>query len=87
MPTTITAQNGAVITQQTKIPVLGCTAVKANKAKKLTRAQKLKAALKACRKEFRHSKQKRGSCEAKAHKRFGVKKKGARKSSGRGAGR
>ena len=27
MPTTITAQNGAVITQQTKIPVLGCGAV------------------------------------------------------------
>ena len=57
MPTTITAQNGAVITQQTKIPVLGCGAVA---GVKFTRSQKLAKALKKCRREFRHSKKRRG---------------------------
>ena len=73
MPTTITAQNGAVITQQTKIPVLGCGAVA---GVKFTRSQKLAKALKKCRREFRHSKQRRGSCEAKARKRYGGQEEG-----------
>ena len=51
MPTTITAQNGAVITQQTKIPVLGCKAVLGSKQ---SRASKLAKALKQCRKQFKH---------------------------------
>jgi predicted hydrolase (HD superfamily) len=38
MPTTITAQNGAVIHQNTKIAVTGCAAVK-SKAKKKTKAR------------------------------------------------
>jgi hypothetical protein len=72
IPTTITGQNGAVIQQQTKVPVEGCGAVKANKAKKLTRAQKLKKALKACKKK--KVKSKREACEKQARKRFGPKK-------------
>jgi hypothetical protein len=71
MPTTITGQNGAVITKTTKIAVTGCP-----KMKSLTRAQKLAVALKACRKD--KSKAKRASCEKQARKKYGpsVKKKG-----------
>ena len=80
MPTTLTGQNGAVITQETKITVEGCGAVRAVHAKKLTRAQKLSRAMKACRKRFKHSKPKRQKCERKARKQFGpVKKKHAAK--------
>ena len=76
MPTLITAQNGAQINTTTKIAVTGCSAVKANKAKKLTRAQKLQKALKACRKRFKAKrlKAKRVSCEAQAKKRYGARK-------------
>jgi hypothetical protein len=42
-------------------------------AKKLTRAQKLKAALRACHKK--HDKAKRKVCERAAHKKYGAKKK------------
>ena len=41
MPTTLTAQNGAVIEQQHEDRTEGCGAVKSARAKKLTRAQKL----------------------------------------------
>ncbi len=81
MPTVITAQNGVIINQATKIAVTGCGAVKSNKAKKLTRAQKLSKALKACRKRFKHAQAKKAKCEAQARKRFGAKK--AHKGSGR----
>jgi hypothetical protein len=73
MPTIITAQNGKQITQSTKIGVTGCKA-----SKPLTRTQKLKAALKQCRKDKR--KKKRASCEAQAKKRYGPVKRNARKS-------
>ena len=71
MPTTITGQNGVVIEQQTKIPVLGCAAVKA-----FSRSELLAKALKKCRKQFKHAKKKRVGCEAKARKRYGPKKQG-----------
>jgi hypothetical protein len=71
MPTTITGQNGVVIESQTKIPVLGCAAVKA-----FSRSELLAKALKKCRKQFKHAKKKRVACEAKARKRYGAKKKG-----------
>ncbi|MHB8235310.1 MAG: hypothetical protein ACYDHT_11720, partial [Solirubrobacteraceae bacterium] len=74
IPTTITGQNGAVIQQETKVPVEGCGAVKPFKHKKLTRAQKLKKALKACRKKFKHNAAKKASCEKQAHKKYGPKK-------------
>ncbi len=75
MPTTITAQNGAVITQTTKVAVMGCASV-AKKA--LTRAQKLKATLKACRKKYMSTakRHQREACEHQAHKHYGpVKRK------------
>jgi hypothetical protein len=64
MPSEFTAQNGALYTQQTKISVAGCP-------KPLTRAQKLRKALKACHR--RHG-AKRRSCEAQARGRFGGKR-------------
>jgi hypothetical protein len=70
MPTEITAQDGAVIKQSTSVAVTGCA--KAAKVKALTRAQKLKKALKACKKK--KNKGKRGACEKQARKRFGAKK-------------
>jgi hypothetical protein len=67
MPTEFVAQNGLVVKQSTKIAVTGCP-----KIAKLTRAQKLKAALKACHKK--HGKA-RASCEKAARKKFGPAKK------------
>jgi len=64
MPTEITGQNGAVIKQSTKIAVTGCA-----KVKKLTRAQKLEKALRAC-KTYR-KKAKRAKCKKQALKQYG----------------
>jgi hypothetical protein len=72
IPTTITGQNGVVIQQETKVPVSGCSGVL---GKKETKTQKLKKALKACRKKFKHNKKKRASCEKQAHKKYGPKTK------------
>jgi hypothetical protein len=73
MPTEFVAQNGAEIHQTTAIGVTGC-----KKTKALTRAQKLKAALKACHRD--KNKAKREACERTAHKRFGpIKAKKGRK--------
>jgi hypothetical protein len=66
MPTTITGQNGAVVTQTTKIVASKCP-------KAPTNEQRLKAALKACRKN--HPKgTKRTACEHAAHKKYGPHK-------------
>jgi hypothetical protein len=70
-PTTITGQNGALITQNTHVTVTGCQAVRAFKA---TRAQLLAKALAACRKKYKHHHTKRISCERQAHKRYAAKK-------------
>jgi hypothetical protein len=82
MPTTITAQNGKQIIQKTKITVTGCAAVK---TKPLTRAQKLKRALHACRTKYKtkSKKAKRLACETQARKRYGPIKK-AKKTNRRG---
>jgi hypothetical protein len=76
MPTTITGQNGVVINQTTKIAVTGCP--KALK-KALTRAQKLKAALKKCRTKdkgkSKAKRRKRAVCEQVARREFGPTKK------------
>ncbi len=73
IPTAFVAQNGAEIHESTPIGVTGCV-----KAKKLTRAQRLKAALKACHKK---KKSKRAGCERAARKKYGPvnKKKGNRR--------
>jgi hypothetical protein len=73
MPTIITAQNGAVIKQNTKVALKGC-----KKVKKPTRAQQLNKALKACHKLS--SRAKRARCQKAAQRRYGaVKKKRGRK--------
>ena len=67
MPTEIVAQNGALLKQTTKIALQGCK-VKSSKPKKLTRAQMLALALKACRKAHKHSHARRTACERKARR-------------------
>src|SRR5271165_179923 len=76
MPTEITAQNGAFISQSTQIAVTGCGAVKDYKA---TSAQLLAKALAACRSKYRHSHARRSACERRARARYA--KKAARKTS------
>lgn len=63
MPTKFVAQNGLEINQKTKIAVSGCP-----KAKKLSRAQKLATAMRACKKK---SKAKRAACIRQARRRYG----------------
>jgi hypothetical protein len=65
MPTEFIAQNGAAIYQDTPIGVTGC-------GKSSTRAQRLAAALKVCR---RKAKSKRAGCEKAARKRYGAAKR------------
>ena len=74
MPTTIVGQNGAQVTQGTKIAVTGCG------KSDPTRAQELATALKACKKK---PKRERASCESQARERYGTK---AKKASGRRKG-
>jgi hypothetical protein len=72
MPTAFVGQNGAKINESTPISVTGCA-----KVKSLTRAQKLKAALKVCHKK---AKGKQAACVKTAHRQFGpVKKKRGKK--------
>ena len=80
MPTVITAQNGVVINQNTPITTAGCSGVLSTKTK-LTKAQLLAKALKACRKRYNHSKAKRQACERQSRNRYAAKasKKHARK--------
>jgi hypothetical protein len=68
MPTFFKASNGLEINQNTPVGVTGCP-----KARKLTRKQKLAAALKACHKK--KSKAKRAACQRAARKRYAAKKK------------
>ncbi|HLM86087.1 MAG TPA: hypothetical protein VK272_07870 [Solirubrobacteraceae bacterium] len=87
IPTTIVGQNGQAIQQNTQVALQGCAAVKNFKAKKLTRAQLLAKALKACRTKYKKNKHKRAVCEKQAHKKYSTKKakkaahKSAKKSS------
>lgn len=75
MPTVIVGQNGATIEQTTKIALIGCGRVLASKTKKLSRAQMLAKALKACRTKYKKKKSKRLACEKQAHKKYGPKPK------------
>jgi hypothetical protein len=65
LPYEAIGQNGAVVRLKPKIAVTGC----AKKKPPLTRAQKLTAALKACKKK---SKNKRATCEHTARKQYGT---------------
>ncbi len=73
IPTQLVGQNGATLTQSTKVAVTGCP-----KAKTLTRAQKLALALKACHKK---KGAKRATCEKAARHKYApiVKRKGKKK--------
>ncbi len=75
VPTVITAQNGAVINQSTKVSVTGCSGVKGAKAKALSAKQKLKRALVACRKRYRHNRSRRAACDRKAREAYAKTKK------------
>ena len=77
IPTEITGQNGAFISQDTNVAVTGCGGVKGVKTTKLTRAQQLAKALKACKKDKK--KGKRVACERQARKKYGPIKKSAKK--------
>ena len=81
LPTEITGQNGAFISQSTNVVVTGCGGVKHFIAVKLTRAQLLEKALKACKKKYKGKKHKskRLACEKQARKKYGkaAKKSGA----------
>jgi hypothetical protein len=77
MPTAITAQNGAVLKQSTKIIASGCPKPKQAKTAAQLRAQKLAAALKACHKK-KHGKA-RSSCQKKARHAYGSHKHRRRK--------
>jgi hypothetical protein len=70
LPTEITAQNGAFISQDTKVAVTGCSGVLHYKA---TSAELLAKALKACKKDKKKSK--RLACEKTARKKYGKKAK------------
>jgi hypothetical protein len=77
IPTEITGQNGAFISQTTKVAITGCKGVAAFKA---TKAQLLAKALKACKKDKKKSK--RIACEKAARKKYGSKtKKSSKKKS------
>jgi hypothetical protein len=73
MPTEMVAQNGAVIRQSTKITPAGCV-----KPKALSRAQKLAAALKACKKK---AKGKRAACTKAARREYATAAKRSHKKS------
>ncbi len=67
MPTTIVAQDGAVIEQTTNIAVTGCGGVLSSKTK-LTQAQLLAKALKGCKKD--KNKKQRAGCEKQARRKY-----------------
>jgi hypothetical protein len=73
-----TSASGNVAPQSS---VLGTKQVQ--KAKVQTRAQKLAAALKACKKKYGKSKKKRAACEKQARKKYGTKKSTKSKSAGK----
>jgi hypothetical protein len=73
IPTQLTGQNGTLVNETVKVEVQGCAAVKASKTRKLTRAQQLALALKACRKGHEHSRATRAGCERHARRRYGAR--------------
>ncbi len=81
IPTEITAQNGAFISETTNVAITGCSGVKPFK---ITKAEELAKALKACRTKYKakSKKRKRLACEKAARKKYGAKaSKGSKKKS------
>ncbi len=81
IPTVITAQDGATLERTTDVQTTGCGAVKSSKTVKLTKAQLLAKALKACATKYKARRQahKRQACEKQAHKKYTTKKKTGKK--------
>ncbi len=77
IPTALTGQNGTSLTDNVKVTVQGCSAVKTSKTKK---PSKLALALKACRRQYKRAHNKRAACETRARKPYTAKKT-ARKNS------
>ncbi|HTZ65510.1 MAG TPA: hypothetical protein VMB51_15505 [Solirubrobacteraceae bacterium] len=73
IPATLTGQNGDTVTDNAKVDVEGCHAVKGPKHRKLTRKQRLVRELKACRKKHEHSRARRAACERRARKHYAGK--------------
>ena len=74
IPTALTGQNGTAINENIKVTVQGCHAVKASKAHKLTRKQRLALALKACHTRYKRARDRRARCEKGARARYAAKK-------------
>jgi hypothetical protein len=72
LPMEITGQNGAFISQTTPVVITGCKGVLHFK---VTRAEELAKALKACKTKYKakSKKSKRVACEKAAHKKYGAK--------------
>ena len=78
------AQDGVTIVETTKIALTGC--VSSSRVEHLSRAQKLKRALKHCRTKYKHKKsKKRLACEKQARKKYGPIKHGEKKAAHKGA--
>ncbi len=73
IPLEMTGQNGAFIEETVKVAVLGCSGVIHEKVVKLTKAQLLAKALKACKSKYKakSKKSKRVACEKAARKKYG----------------
>jgi hypothetical protein len=74
IPTQLTGQNGTFVTENVRVTVEGCAAVKASKTKKLTRTRKLAKVLKACREQHPRSRAKRAACEHNARIRYAAER-------------
>ena len=67
MPAEITSQSGVTIKQKINVATTGCGGVK---HARVTSAQLLAKALKACRARYKHNHARRAACERKAKKRY-----------------
>ena len=79
IPTALAGQNTTVVNENVKVAVQGCHAVKASKARRLTRKQKLIRALKACRRAHPYARAKRTGCERRARRTYAARKTSRRK--------
>ncbi|HTZ65685.1 MAG TPA: hypothetical protein VMB51_16415 [Solirubrobacteraceae bacterium] len=71
IPAQLTGQNGSAINDDVAVRVQGCHAVKASRSTRLTREQKLRRALEACRRRHQRSRsRRRQACERTARARY-----------------
>jgi hypothetical protein len=70
MPTTMIAQSGTAIEQETNVVITGCGEVRSAKTSKLTLKRQLKRALSTCKHKYKHAKSRRQHCEHQARERY-----------------